>query len=339
MAKSKLPFGDPKRDLRESATPIALAASPRDKVQPAREPAAPLLINQFYEPKAGDILYHYCPVAGLEAILRTGTIRFSDINMLNDAAEMRWGYSIFTEAANRLLTEPRIIFESLIDRTFLDAVDSVISSMALHVHMVTASFSKHADDLSQWRAYANNGEGVAIGFSGMTLGTMPTTMLTCLYDPEQQIQAVRRQLIGIAVLNRDRTGAELAREFRYDCEMLAGFLPAIKHPSFESEAEVRGVHMLTTELDPEKSTLRLDDPGGEDETGRVEGQKVEFRVRGNSIVPFVDIPFGGADRRGTIEKIVLGPRNPNGFGNILAMLTAYGYEGVNVVTSASTYRG
>ena|ERR1700683_166466 len=66
-----------------------------------------MLITRLFHPADGDILYHYCSVSAFHAILESGRIRFTDINMLNDRDEMRWGYSVFEEAAGNLLTLAR----------------------------------------------------------------------------------------------------------------------------------------------------------------------------------------------------------------------------------------
>ena len=62
-----------------------------------------MLMNRVYEPTNDQLVYHYCSAETLCAILESRNIRFTDINMLNDATETQWGYAAFEEAATRLI--------------------------------------------------------------------------------------------------------------------------------------------------------------------------------------------------------------------------------------------
>ena len=127
----------------------------------------PVLFNRSYRPEDEATIYHYCNAETLRAILTTKTLRFGDVNMMNDYRESAWGYKIFLETANELLALSKEVPElKKIDQHFLDQVDKILSSSQLHVHPFTASLSKNPDVLSQWRAYADNGRGFAIGFFG-----------------------------------------------------------------------------------------------------------------------------------------------------------------------------
>jgi hypothetical protein len=61
------------------------------------------LFRHFLRHKPGDIFYHYCSTETLRTICETKTLRFSDINMMNDYAESAYGYNIFEQAAGRLI--------------------------------------------------------------------------------------------------------------------------------------------------------------------------------------------------------------------------------------------
>jgi hypothetical protein len=159
-----------------------------------------MLLDRLFEPNDQDILYHYCSAASFQAIVESKRIRFSDINMLNDAEEMRWGYHIFEKAAGELLrlaaSNPQLKY---LDKAFLDKIDEIISPMQFFVHPFVASFSKEPDMLSQWRAYAEDACGFAIGFSGLALKNMPVTLLTVEYEPERQLEEMKT-VIGACYL-------------------------------------------------------------------------------------------------------------------------------------------
>src|ERR1700686_4490856 len=57
------------------------------------------MIHRVFDPADTDIFYHYCSNETFRLICENKTLRFSDVNMLNDYAESRWGYSVFEDAA------------------------------------------------------------------------------------------------------------------------------------------------------------------------------------------------------------------------------------------------
>jgi hypothetical protein len=59
-----------------------------------------MLIQRVRPKDTQGTMYHYCSAQTFLSIIQNRTIRFSDINLLNDAEEGRWGYGIFIEARN-----------------------------------------------------------------------------------------------------------------------------------------------------------------------------------------------------------------------------------------------
>ncbi len=106
-------------------------------------------------------IHHYTDAAGLTGILKAGTIWLTDIFTLNDPSELSHG---FTQAVNILNAkaangppESKIFtkqFEAFLTQGGIQAA----------AHYFTCSFSANGDDLGQWRAYADNGRGYALGF-------------------------------------------------------------------------------------------------------------------------------------------------------------------------------
>ena len=111
-------------------------------------------------------IYHYCNLTAFENIIRSRTFRLFDISKSNDPEEMK--YAIF-------LVEKVIIAAFNADRTKLiqrvkkddwektikDWVDNNLRNTNIKCYALC--FSSARDLLSQWRGYADNGQGVAIG--------------------------------------------------------------------------------------------------------------------------------------------------------------------------------
>jgi hypothetical protein len=148
-----------------------------------------MLVDRLRPRNTDGTIYHYCSGQTFVSIIQNKTIRFSDINQLNDAEEGRWGYEIFIEAANRILKRESIPDEfPIMPMEFIDKVDETWSVFGARLASFVACFSTDGDSLSQWRAYADDGRGFAIGFIAQQLRRFPVQMLDVLYDHEQQIK-------------------------------------------------------------------------------------------------------------------------------------------------------
>jgi hypothetical protein len=112
------------------------------------------------------IVYHYTDGVGLRGILETGTLRFGDIFYLNDPSELKHG----VELACKVLDGLTATHDHIVYRTFAEKFGRAIRSGVEEIaHFFVCCFSKNGDDLGQWRAYADNGRGYALGFDGPSL--------------------------------------------------------------------------------------------------------------------------------------------------------------------------
>jgi hypothetical protein len=107
-------------------------------------------------------LYHYTNGIGLRKILESGRIWFTDYRHMNDPSELTHGIDMARDQA-RLLGNGadgrvRMFLEYFLD---LFRHDNLAGKLEFYI----ASFSRARDDLGQWRAYADNGRGFAIGFA------------------------------------------------------------------------------------------------------------------------------------------------------------------------------
>lgn len=111
------------------------------------------------------LLYHYTDDAGLLGILKSGKIWLSDVFHLNDPAELRHGSAPAVEGLRWFAEEHR-------DRpelgTFARDFEHFLGAGGLEAsaNYFVACFSETDTELGQWRAYADDGKGYAIGFDG-----------------------------------------------------------------------------------------------------------------------------------------------------------------------------
>jgi hypothetical protein len=207
------------------------------------------IIDRVFDPADNEIFYHYCSNETLRLICQNKTLRLSDVNMLNDYAESRWGYHIFEQAASYLLQREQEMPLG-ITRGFLDCVDPQFGGHQNRAHPVVCSFSRDGDILSQWRAYADGGRGVAIGFGGRAMRGLDAFKLRVEYNQEVQLEEFANALIEI----HDSDDGE---EFVNRCQTAAILALGYKNPAFCEEREVRCVRMLDVREEQGQKVLKI----------------------------------------------------------------------------------
>jgi hypothetical protein len=285
-----------------------------------------MLWQRSYKPTDGEIIYHYCGSQPFMSIIDSGRIRLSDVNMLNDYLEVKWGYRIFEAAATELLPH--------IPKDFFDKVDELVFASQLHSLPFIGCFSLAGDVLSQWRSYADDGKGYAIGFDAKLLTELPVRPLRINYDRKSQIAEMKQTLGALYQMAKDKNFDYKDKEWFEMCAFLCVDLCSFKNPTFEEEKEVRLAHLVGVLID-EKS-IRLVDEGGVSQGQRVAGEEVGFRNRDGAIVAYIDLDYKKLGR--AVREIVLGPRNPTAPTNVLIYLTNRNFTEVKIRHSAASYR-
>lgn len=129
-----------------------------------------------YKPKAPNILYHYCSVDTMLKILQNYCIWLSDAEKTNDKSELKY----FPEQMEKMLLNIVESYQGEVNSDLLTLVKKVLKKTIESVYLGSAyvvqntknyfcCFSENSDLLSQWRAYGNDGQGVAIGFNAELL--------------------------------------------------------------------------------------------------------------------------------------------------------------------------
>jgi hypothetical protein len=296
-----------------------------------------MLIQRIRPKDTEGTMYHYCSAQTFLSIIQNRTIRLSDINLLNDAEEGRWGYRIFIEAVNQLLKrEGRYDASPDIPTEFFDKIDAQWSSADVNVSSFIACFSTDGDSLSQWRAYADDGRGFAIGFKAREVRRLPIQLLDVLYDREKQVEEMA-DCLGATFLEFQDRGSDLDDPwfFQRSAEIAASSV-ALKNPAWRDEKEVRCHHLVRSVTDAEGWQL-VDDGGFSDDVD-VPGQPIHFQARNGTIVPFLDMPFEVSKEHQPIQEVVLGPRCPNDLAAIRFVLGNSGYGSVPLKSAGNAYR-
>lgn len=190
-------------------------------------------------------LYHYTTLQGLQGILNSHQMWVTDVAYLNDSLEMQLGFSIVEETLQRKEREGSEMCKLLLSRSRVSGSPTDPST-----GYYVACFCEDRDLLSQWRAYASNGGGYAIGFSAYEMAYEGLVALRrVIYDYAQQKQLVTDTIDRICGaferVAKNRTVADLDSDHTLPsfAQLLAShvreYLVAFKHDTFREEREWR----------------------------------------------------------------------------------------------------
>lgn len=241
-------------------------------------------------------LCHYTDVAGLKGILETEELWLTSALHLNDPTEISFGREVAQE-----------ILKSY-DRPGGEDSDTAYLAETIGENALTSnpgiypfSFSRCRDDLSQWRAYGDNGRGVCIEFKPDVFALAKTEFFgggilygndeakrrhSPLIEKTLEIISQREAMSGFFLVSVGAfQGVDLSEVFKPFQEMFIWNCLFTKHEAYQAERE-----------------LRFAVVGAPDELR----QRIKTRVRGSEIVPYIPLKLTTLKMNG-IAQIQLGP--------------------------------
>ena len=110
-----------------------------------------------------DILWHYCSNEAFLSIISSQEIWLGEITHSNDYMEGKW---LIEE-----ILRPALLNSGLADYQVIQVLGRIYD-MKGRYNAFAFCLSEKSDVLSQWRGYADDGRGVAIGFNKKYLETL-----------------------------------------------------------------------------------------------------------------------------------------------------------------------
>lgn len=272
------------------------------------------------------LVYHYCSPQTFLQIIERKCIWLSSTNNMNDFAEGEW----FAKELKVFLSEKKKEY----GKGWCEAALNFYISNTQPKYI--ACFSKEKDTLSQWRAYAQDGEGVAIGFDDGGFGADGTHVhintnvkkSLCLsdvnyYDGSQIKDELKRMAEklrnGMTGIKSYAGGSAMA--FALHCTSLA---LTIKNPAFKEENEKRLVYSAFIKND-ECGALEVMNPISD----------ISHRISNGYLTSYFELSFPD---KGVIKEIVLGPKNKFHDIDMRNLLGLKKLGHVKFLRSAATYR-
>ena len=313
------------------------------------------------------IIYHYCSVDTFVQIVKNKTIRLSDLDKTNDFMEKRWGVELLQETLRRELENNSISMNLQEDYWYSDTVHNHIEQLNNDINnylkhqTLIACFSVEADQLSQWRAYGQDGEGLAVGFDYKYLkhllkGHDKILIDKVVYRKNDQEKLIRKRMFIPAIeYMRDKFQRDVVRcsddfntyfieEFDCFCEVLdtatEQVFTFLKNPAFIEEKEVRIVY--NTGIYDEIDTGELREALSE----KIEiGTKKElilypmqYQAKENKLVAYADLNFDNYKNR-IMKEIVIGPKSKVSEKDVRQFLLISGYsDDILIRTSRASYQ-
>lgn len=287
------------------------------------------MIERIYKPQKNELIYHYCSAETFNAICTFKKIRLCDLFTMNDFLEMHWGYSIWEKAANELITD--------LGHEFIDSIDAIINISGTKSLVLASCFSTDGDVLSQWRAYADDGNGFVIGFDAKTLLKLNIKPLKVEYDEKKQLKEIKAIIRAIHEIESEMEESKrYGKDFFRTCVQLSYDLAAFKNSAFKEEQEVRLIHLVN--FIKSNSFLKLEDPGGTYFGKKAEKHEIKFLMSQNTPKTYIDIDFTNKGKTNPIMEVIIGPKNNVKETAISVYLETLGIGKVIVKKSKASYR-
>lgn len=254
-----------------------------------------------------DVIYHYTSNDVLLKMLGEKSLRLSSRHHLNDSMEGEQFFSLLKTHAS----QPKI--EKLAEiRRALDPFEFFVTC-----------FSSHGDLLSQWRGYAGNGTGVAIGFRKQAFSkaikrSHEALLYTVAYvDDLQNLPTDRAKTINAMLTSPAAPGQKAIQSFAKERW-------AIKPKGFAEEQESR----LIVTIDSRSGALKP----------ATKGLQIGYFATASEVREFCVFRFGDFENLTFIESITLGPNNRTSEDALRRYLEGVGMSEVKIGRSAITYR-
>lgn len=297
---------------------------------------------------APKILYHYCSLSAFTSITSSKEIRLTDLLKSNDYLEGLWLYEAISAALdsteNAKLKELPAL-KSPEEQKFEDVHHFLLSEFRKYVQTVqimqTANdafygfcLSEEKDLLSQWRGYADDGQGLAIGFSTEFLNSVCTSLpdnplvsfkpitysLTALY------QFLADEVASLLTLTSEGSSLPDAySKLRLNSESIF-----FKNDSFKEEKEWRLVFRDRKDRCAQSASSLC--------FGGVTISTRKWYARGNKLIPYHVLDFKKVPD--AIQSIVIGPKCLIADDDMRHYLDDNGYDSkkISIGRSGASYR-
>ncbi|APW66448.1 hypothetical protein LPB137_11580 [Poseidonibacter parvus] len=270
----------------------------------------------------GNIIYHYCNVESFKAIIEDKILWLSSVYNLNDYKEIHWIKDKLAKKLQNSITKNNFSIYKAFEELYFKQLPNVY----------IGSFSKGSDLLSQWRAYANDGFGVAIGFNEDYFKNNKLIHPSeVLYDEIEQ-----EKTIDLILQPLDDLDAKVdinSQHFKETCSNIIieinNLSARSKNELFKEEQEVRLIH----------NPIIIDDKENEKYIFKDNISDMKFRSVCGNLIPYFELDINeNTKNMNSIVEIIKGPKNKFIDEEVKIFLSQNGFYNVDIKNSKSSYR-
>lgn len=270
-----------------------------------------------------NIIYHYCSVNTFLSIIQSKTLRFYDIDKSNDFLERKLWCECVKKSVNPMIETMRKIEGKIPEKYFQRAI-SDLSSVKIQADDLIEQykayvicFSQIGDLLSQWRGYADDGQGISIGFDDEVFTEYTKVMKTIFkYD----------KIEYIPLPNGEPDNGVSNQDIQYKNVF-------VKNEAFSEEQEWRAV--IYSEPKNIMSFVNLLKSMVQGEENSLKFKELQFSSDGKEIRSFIEVSFDKI-KLTFIREIYIGPKCRVEEKDIKLLLSTFGYDISNIKIKRST---
>lgn len=316
------------------------------------------------------LLYHYCNLETFISIIKNQSIWLTDVCMSNDSQELRWFKNEFyTYVANKMqnVSDPVTynICETIISMAVFNGYEIPYYGMIPHAKEAKKAntffdfsrcyafcLSELGDSLGQWRGYACDGIGVAIGFRKKYFDVLDDSC-KCPYNRfmfgkvAYGSKKISELFDQIWAMNQHDPSASSHENAQFIAQLLfnVSFVaPLFKNPTFQEEKEWRVEYIINDYSFDQQITdfFNNNTMYSEEYKKQFDFPRVDFQVKTNKIVPYMELAFKNMAQ--AIDCVVIGPKSivtENEIKLLLisqGLLSKYDDTSIKIIKSKSSYQ-
>lgn len=263
-----------------------------------------------------DTVYHYCSMGTFTKIMQNRSIWLTTLRDSNDAFEGTWAqrkFENFREPGNKEYFQKA-----------LEVLRAVTQSAR---KTVGTCFSAERDLLSQWRGYADDGRGFAIGFSVDEVKRLTTRV----YE-EERVEIAFKPIEYME---------------RFESDFLAEFKLFVDKQDYHSDGATASLKMVGPEMYDwaRRVSLMKNAAFKEEKESRLfslypnrDAKGFKYRDTGSKLSPYLEVNLDPRAKE-IVTSVVIGPKNTSDSDDIRDFVRKCGFTDVcDVSKSKASYR-
>ena len=279
-------------------------------------------------------LYHYCSNQTLYQILRSSSLRMSDISKSNDYKELNLFFPGIFRSIMKLYKENVFPFSY---RNMKD--EEAVSELLTQSYKIwnekfesgdflnyVACFSEKEDSLNQWRSYADNGRGCCIGFSKADIesyckasnGVIRLEKVNYISDDElkQKVDEHAEEILGkLKIFGASEEKGDNILSYSFNSIIENIFINSLTYKSdaFEEEREWRiflsnGAYREKELVISGENNKQITGSDGFSETIQFLKDRIEIVASENDFITYCPLLFSEFCEN-PVKEIWIGPKN------------------------------